>query len=232
MPSVFTLEGPHLGSAMSMLDPRASLPQPQLPAQQGIVTSGKRLTIGGLLLLGIGAAIGIVVYRRSSKMLSDVGSLARGGFDMLKTIAREARSPEEYARRAEAWNAAEAKPLPDAKIAKAYRKKGSGKVARLIREAREARMEGRERLWTKMSRGLKGLDVTEKQQRMFKRGVDAMRRAMKGSSDAERAFGVAIRGSKDPDFATGVRTAFNLVSSKGDQAAAQRNLVKYGFKSG
>lgn len=78
------------------------------------------------------------------------------GPSMLQTIASEARSPAEYARRADAWNAAEAKPLSIVRLAKAYRGAAPGTTARLIREAQEARIEGRERLWSKMSRGLRG----------------------------------------------------------------------------
>lgn len=75
---------------------------------------------------------------------------------MVKTIASEARSPQEYARRVEAWNASEAKPLSITLLAKAYRGASPATTAKLIREAREARLEQRERHWTHMSRGLRG----------------------------------------------------------------------------
>jgi hypothetical protein len=81
------------------------------------------------------------------------------GSSMLKLIASESRSPQEFARRAEAWNAAEAQPLPVTKLARAYTKAKPGTVARLIREAEEQRREGREKLWTKMSRGLRGNEL-------------------------------------------------------------------------
>lgn len=157
------------------------------------------------------------------------------GSSMLQTIAREAKTPEEFARRAEAWNAAERTPLPVTKLATAYKRAKPATVARLIREARETREEGRERLWSRMSKGLRSLgsvDVTEKQQRMFKRGVEAMKRAMKGTPDIDRAFNVAIRGSKDPDFAAGVRNAWNRVHPSGNREAAEKSLAKYGFKAG
>jgi hypothetical protein len=61
------------------------------------------------------------------------------GPNMLATIAKESRSPEEYARRAEAWASAEAAPPSVALIAKAYRGAKPAKVAALVRDAREKR---------------------------------------------------------------------------------------------
>ena len=61
------------------------------------------------------------------------------GPNMLATIAKESRSPEEYARRAEAWASAEAAPPSVASIAKAYRGAKPSKVAQLVRDARETR---------------------------------------------------------------------------------------------
>jgi len=78
------------------------------------------------------------------------------GPSMIKTIASEAKSPQEYARRVEAWNAAEATPASITALAKAYRGASPATTARLIREAREARLEQRERHWSHMSRGLRG----------------------------------------------------------------------------
>jgi hypothetical protein len=282
MPSIFQLEGHRLPQTSS-----------RPVGLAGVSRGTLALAVTGF---AIASAIAWRLLKRKTRGLR--------GVSMVSMIARESKTADEYARRIEAWNAGEAKPLPVAKLARGYRKASPSTVARLIREAHEQRVEGRERLWSKMSRGLRGLrqtpggkahgmkpsdfnrkdldagtrvelehtsdpaiarkiamdhlvedrayyrklkqvhldgvrsarlgaiDVTQKQQRMFKRGVDAMRRAMKGTSDPERAFDVAIRGSKDSDFATGVRTAFNLVSSKGNREAAQTNLVKYGFKQG
>lgn len=75
---------------------------------------------------------------------------------LLKTIAKESRSAEEFARRAEAWNAGEAKPMSLACLAKAYRR-GGAKMTTLLRNAAEQRAEQRERHWTRMSKGLRGL---------------------------------------------------------------------------
>ena len=60
------------------------------------------------------------------------------GIDMLATIARESRSPEEFALRAEAWAATESKPPSDKAIARAYGKQ-TDTVLKLIRKARAKR---------------------------------------------------------------------------------------------
>lgn len=110
-----------------------------------------------LLLIGAGVAGSILGLRELRQRHEDKQQRKPlRGPSMLKTIAAEAKSPVEYARRIEAWNAAEAKPLPVTKLAKAYRKGKSAEIARLIREAHEERIEKREGLWTKMSRGLRG----------------------------------------------------------------------------
>ncbi len=250
MPSIFTLEGPKLGctSCTGVPGPIGAV---AMPAKGKLVL----FAIGGAALLGV--AWHFMRYPRGGRRLGLVreglrlGLVREGlrlrGPSMLRVIASESRTADEFARRAEAWNAAEADPLPVTKLAKAFKKAKPGTVARLIREAEYNRTEGRERMWSKMSRGLRAympregrnprlfglgaLDITAKQQAAFKRGVGAMRRAMKGTNDPERAFGIAIKGSKDPDFAAGVRTAFNLASEKGNRDAAQTNLVKYGFKT-
>lgn len=67
----------------------------------------------------------------------------------------------------------------------------------------------------------------------FKRGVEAMRRMLKGTNgDADRAFNQLSRGNqfKNDAFAAGVRTAWNKASSKGDAKAATTTAAKFGFK--
>jgi hypothetical protein len=54
---------------------------------------------------------------------------------MLTMIASESRSPEEFARRAEAWASTEARPPKDLTLLRAFPKVS----LRMIREAREAR---------------------------------------------------------------------------------------------
>jgi hypothetical protein len=97
-------------------------------------------------VIGGGAILGAFLLPRRTML---------AGTSMLTTIAQEARSPEEFARRAEAWNAAEAQPLSITRLVKAYRGASPGTTARLIREAREARLVKRERLWSGMSKGLR-----------------------------------------------------------------------------
>ena len=108
----------------------------------------KLLMIGGAV-----AASGLLLWLARGKR----GGKRRLGESMLKTIAREAKTPAEFARRADAWNASEGRPLPAAKLARAYRKASPAQVSRLLRQAREERLEKREGLWTSMSRGLRGL---------------------------------------------------------------------------
>lgn len=74
-----------------------------------------------------------------------------------KRIASESTTVEEYARRAEAWNASEAKPMSLTLLAKFWAGgRQSSKVMKALREAREERLEQREQLWSRMSKGLKG----------------------------------------------------------------------------
>jgi hypothetical protein len=128
MPSIFQLEGPQLGAEVLP----APLPSRKLP----------------WFLLGLvmaSAAATVIVLGRRVRRLGDP-----------KRIASESLTAEEYARRAEAWNASEAKPQSLTKLARAWAGGREGpKVMRLLREAREAREEGRQRLWSKMSHGLK-----------------------------------------------------------------------------
>lgn len=141
MPSIMTLEGPRLGQpAPSKIRSLASVVQASMmsPAQMAL------WAIGGAALIGVAW----LFVRKPGRSLR--------GPSMLKIIASEARTPEEFARRAEAWNAAEREPLSVAALAKAYKKAKPSTVARLIREAHETRVEGRERLWSRMSRGLRG----------------------------------------------------------------------------
>jgi hypothetical protein len=70
-------------------------------------------------------------------------------------------------------------------------------------------------------------------QNQFKRGVEAMRRMLKGTSgDADRAFGQLSRGNqfKNEAFAAGVRTAWNRASPRGNTKTATTTAAKFGFK--
>lgn len=141
MPSIMTLEGPRLGCGPCQASgkPIGAIAMP---------TGGKLalFAIGGAALLGVAYLFTRPDRRRPLR-----------GPSMLQTIARESKTANEFARRAEAWNASERDPLPVAKLAKAFKKAKPATVARLIREAHESRVEGRERLWTRMSRGLRGV---------------------------------------------------------------------------
>jgi rubrerythrin len=64
-----------------------------------------------------------------------------GAFDMLKVIAAESRTPEEYARRAEAWASGESSPPPMTKLAR-FKKVSPKKMHALILAARNARIHG------------------------------------------------------------------------------------------
>jgi hypothetical protein len=70
-----------------------------------------------------------------------------GATHMLQLIASESKTPQEYARRAEAWAATEAKPPSLATIAKAYRKGKPAEVARLLRRAKAARLAQTQARW-------------------------------------------------------------------------------------
>lgn len=161
MPSVFTLEGgapmvqypiytvPTAPPPPKTYSPRAFSPR-MTRAMAGLaagITPAKLVAalVGGGVLVAL-------VWQLSQRRRRPLR-----GSSMVQTIARESRSADEYARRVEAWNAGEARPQPITKLARAYRKASPSKVARLIREAQENRMEGRERLWSRMSRGLRGL---------------------------------------------------------------------------
>jgi len=142
MPSIMTLEGPRGVGCVGCA-------RPSLSSASAVKAIGA-VGVGGALLLGVGMLVGAawLLKRATKPRLS--------GPDMLKIIAAESKTAEEFARRAEAWNASEHRPMPVSKLARAYRKAKPSTVARLIREAREAREEARERLWTRMSRGLRG----------------------------------------------------------------------------
>lgn len=101
-------------------------------------------------VIALGGA-GIVLYRRGQK------SSGRRFLGDPKRIARESVTVEEYARRAEAWNASEAKPMSLTMLAKFWAGgRQSAQVMRALRNAREERLEQRERMWSRMSKGLKG----------------------------------------------------------------------------
>ncbi len=72
------------------------------------------------------------------------------GPSMLKVIAAESKSPEEFARRAEAWASSEATPPSIAKIAAAYRRAKPGIIAKLVREARKKRLAQTDTRWKRM----------------------------------------------------------------------------------
>lgn len=109
-------------------------------------TAAYWLQLAAALVLG---ATGFLVYSRARK------GRPLFGIGDPKRIAQESKTVEEYARRVEAWNASEAKPQSLTKLAKAWAGgRDPSKTIRLLREAREARVEGRERLWSRMSRGL------------------------------------------------------------------------------
>ena len=106
-----------------------------------------------------GIVVGFAAWKYAQKKLPQLRDAS-----MLKVIAAEAKTPEEFARRADAWNAAEREPISQQKLVNAYvrtdprgRTKMSAKLRRLLREAEERRREARERLWSKMSKGLRGL---------------------------------------------------------------------------
>ena len=147
MPSIFTLEGPRLGATaadytiLSTSTTTAPTTTTTAPPKQQIVRFPRRM-VGPIrlrALRGLGGTagakawlyvlLGLVVTGGAFAFLASHAEKAERpkrralrGPDMLKVIARESRSPAEYARRAEAWNAAEAHPLSVAKLAKAYPK--------------------------------------------------------------------------------------------------------------
>jgi hypothetical protein len=97
-------------------------------------------------------------------------------------IAREARSPVEFARRAEAWNAGEARPLPAKKLAQIYtrihRRVSPNQIVKLIRQAHEQRSENRERMWTSMSHGLRDIGPQTRCYQSIRDGIKGLRRAL------------------------------------------------------
>jgi hypothetical protein len=78
------------------------------------------------------------------RALAGLGNLRAS---MLRVIASESKTPQEYARRAEAWAATEAKPPSLATIAKAYRKGKPGEVVRLLRRAKATRLAQTQARW-------------------------------------------------------------------------------------
>ncbi len=91
-----------------------------------------------------------------AKRMVDSGMLRGLGFDVLSTIAKESRSPEEFALRAEAWASSEAKPPSDKKLAIAYERAGHPRskdtVIRLIRRARAKRETNAKARWRSLIR--------------------------------------------------------------------------------
>lgn len=173
MPSIMTLEGPRFGAAAAEYGQIIAIksvsdtpkPPPPPPPTTQRTTLGPRgrgrgfrgaedISFGRLALISLGAMASTLL---AMKLLGPKPRRALRGPSMLSTIAKESRSPAEFARRAEAWNAS--LPARDrygmTNLAKAYKKASPAKVKRLIREAYEARTEGRERLWSRMSRGLR-----------------------------------------------------------------------------
>src|SRR3990172_8643492 len=139
MPSIFTLEGHRFGDVIEYptgplidvaLTPPTPKPPPTPPRQQAVAPRftmrrpiatrtfrGIEGTLGiapwKLLLVGLGV-VGGVLGLRELRQRHENKQHRRGlrGSSMLRTIASEARSPAEYARRVDAWNAGEARPLP------------------------------------------------------------------------------------------------------------------------
>lgn len=145
MPSIMTLQGPQIGATTPTY---STQPQPDPLAKW--------------VLLGLGVGVGALAFAYFLGQKEREKPL-RGSGSMLDTIAREASSPEAYARRADAWNSAERDPVSQAKLVNAYlrtdprgKSKLAAKLRRLLREAEEARLESRERMWSKMSKGLRG----------------------------------------------------------------------------
>lgn len=101
--------------------------------------------------LGLTIGIALAIDRSRRKPL--------GAFDMLAVIAREAKSESEFARRAEAWNASEAKPLSVRQLvaayARAHRLADRRRLAHLLQQAEGARAEAKERLWSRVAKGLR-----------------------------------------------------------------------------
>lgn len=81
--------------------------------------------------------------------------------EMLKIIALESKHANEFARRAEAWNSANAKPLTDRVLVKAYlstyqrvtdlqQRAAMRNLEQLVRMARERRLAGNQKLWNNL----------------------------------------------------------------------------------
>lgn len=87
--------------------------------------------------IAIGASVGVfgLLVWKTAK------TRPLGAFDMLKVIAAESRTPEEYARRAEAWASGESTPPPMAKLTR-FKKVSPAKMHALILKARDARVRG------------------------------------------------------------------------------------------
>jgi hypothetical protein len=149
MPSIFTLEGPNLGYAQATPVTRPA------GALRGTDTAGGFFKgVIGLFVVGL---IGRWAWRR----YKHTGHLFGLGGDHLDTIRDESRSRAEYARRAEAWNAGNADKLSDLELARRFGRGHHQATAQLIRQARRDRMKGREKLWNKLAKGLKGLGDAE-----------------------------------------------------------------------
>jgi hypothetical protein len=115
----------------------------------------KTRTVGATaLLLGSVSVIAAIWQRGMPHHRPALGAAAIP--PIARTIAAEAKTPEEYARRIEAWNSARAKPLSITLLTKIYRGAPPRVTARLIREAREHRLEQRERLWMHLLTYLRG----------------------------------------------------------------------------
>jgi hypothetical protein len=90
-----------------------------------------------------GVAISNQLYHRREKPLGFGAPRA----SMLHVIASESRSPEEFARRAEAWAATEAKPPTVATIARAWRKGSPAQITRLLQKAKQKRLAHTQARW-------------------------------------------------------------------------------------
>lgn len=88
----------------------------------------------------------IDVDLRTAKYRRDGDTEFRGP-NMLSVIAKESRTPEEFARRAEAWASTESDPPSTTTIAKAYRRASPAMITRLVREARDARVATTRSRW-------------------------------------------------------------------------------------
>jgi len=99
-------------------------------------------------ILGAGVAAYWFWSRRKSLGFAEID-----GPSMLAVIAKESRTPQEFARRAEAWASTEADPPSDKELARAYgNERGRrgmlvGPITKLIKEAREQRLASTRSRW-------------------------------------------------------------------------------------